>query len=98
MADPCEVLGVAPDADEEQVRQRYLELVRSHPPDREPQRFAEIQAAYERLRDPEARLHALLFEAESDETLDDLLREASERVSRDRLPTDALLALEEDQT
>ena len=51
-ADPFTVLGVAPDAGEAEVRARYLELVKQFPPDREPEKFREIRAAFEAAQDP----------------------------------------------
>lgn len=51
-SDPFQVLGVSQDADEAEVRARYLELVRQFPPEREPERFREIRAAYEAAKDP----------------------------------------------
>ncbi len=65
MIDPYEQLGLPPSADETEIRQRYLELVRQFPPDRAPERFAEIRAAYDALRDPVSRLEARLFELQS---------------------------------
>ena len=44
-------LGLAPDAPQAEIRRRYLELTRSHPPSRDPDRFARIAAAYEALQD-----------------------------------------------
>ena len=32
-------LGLSPSAAGEEIRQRYLELVRAHPPSRDPERF-----------------------------------------------------------
>ena len=51
MRDPFTVLGVDGDADDAEIRRCYLALVRDHPPDREPERFREIRAAYEALGD-----------------------------------------------
>jgi hypothetical protein len=51
-ADPFLVLGLSDDADEAEVRARYLELVKQFPPDREPEKFRSIRAAYEVTRDP----------------------------------------------
>jgi hypothetical protein len=51
-ADPFQVLGVARDAGEAEVRARYLELVKQFPPEREPDKFREIRAAYEAAKDP----------------------------------------------
>lgn len=54
--DPYAVLGIARTAAAEEVRRAYFALVREHPPEREPDTFKRIRAAYERLRDPEQRL------------------------------------------
>ena len=54
--DPYEVLGVPRAASAAAVKQAYFALVRAHPPEREPEMFKQIRAAYERLRDPSARL------------------------------------------
>jgi curved DNA-binding protein CbpA len=51
-ADPFAVLGVSRDADEAKVRARYLELVKQYPPEREPEKFREIRAAFEAAKDP----------------------------------------------
>ena len=40
MNEPHQVLGVEPDADDETIRRRYLELVREFPPERNPEKFA----------------------------------------------------------
>ena len=52
---PYSVLGLEPGAGAEAVKQAYFTLVRSHPPEREPEAFKRIRAAYERLRDPAKR-------------------------------------------
>lgn len=54
--DPYAVLAIPRTASAEEVRRAYFALVRSHPPEREPDTFKRIRAAYERLRDPEQRL------------------------------------------
>ena len=91
--DPYQVLSLGPDADEAAVRQRYLALVRQYPPEREPQRFAEIRAAYDQLRDPITNLHGRLFSLASVDTLESLAAaEQSGRATR-RIPTDLLLSL-----
>lgn len=59
------ILGVPEDTDCQAVRGRYLELVRRFPPDREPEKFQEVQQAYEKLRDPRRRaLARFLVDAE----------------------------------
>jgi len=61
MRDPFTVLGVDEDADDAEIRRCYLALVRDHPPDREPERFREIRAAYEALSDVRKRLETRLL-------------------------------------
>jgi len=60
--DPFAVLGVDENADDEAIKQRYLALVRSHPPDREPDRFQEYRRAYEVLRGERERLEVQLLQ------------------------------------
>ena len=92
MADPYEVLGLPADADDEAIRRRYLELVRRFSPEHHPRRFAEIRAAYESLRDRDARLCHLLFEAGKKETVDAIIEEVACRIPRRRVSLQALLA------
>ena len=61
MSDPFSTLGIGEDADDDQIKQRYLSLVRLFPPDREPERFQAYRAAYEAVRDRRKRLEAKLL-------------------------------------
>ncbi len=65
-SDPFAVLGLPREAGETEVRARYLELVKQFPPDREPDRFREIRAAYEAAKDPLV-IAARLIEIPDDE-------------------------------
>jgi hypothetical protein len=62
MRDPFSVLGVADDAGDAEIRRRYLTLVREFPPDRAPERFQELRAAYEALSDERKRLETKLLQ------------------------------------
>ena len=95
MSDPYEVLGLTPHADEEEVRRRYLELVRQFPPDRAPERFAAIRAAYDEVRDPARRLEAQLFRTATSDTLDAIAAEVRARLGQARIPMSTLLTLGE---
>jgi len=95
MADPYLTLGVSPDADEAELRRRYLELVRQNPPEKCPREFAEIREAYEQLRDPVTRLEKQLFQVRSRESLDDVVDDLRSRVQAARIPTETLLSLAE---
>lgn len=65
--DPFEFLGLPEDAGAEVVRSRYLELVKKFPPDREPDKFRQLQAAYEAARDPLVLARRLLNLSSPDE-------------------------------
>lgn len=93
MNDPLAVLGLSPGASDEAVRARYLELVRTHSPDRDPKRFAEIRAAYDALRDPAYRVEKQIFGLATHYGIDDVLAEALQPAARKRFPTDLLLSL-----
>ena len=93
--DPCSILDISPDIDETALRQRYLELVRQNPPEKCPQRFAEIREAYEQLRDPAKRLQRQLFGLGDGESLHDIIADLRSRLQAKRIPTDMLLSLGE---
>jgi curved DNA-binding protein CbpA len=63
MLDPFTVLGVTEDADDAEIRRQYLALVRTFPPDRAPERFKELRAAYEHLIDERKRLETKILSA-----------------------------------
>jgi curved DNA-binding protein CbpA len=54
-ADPYAVLGVGHTASLEEIKKAYFALVRQHPPEKDPEEFKRIRAAYEQLRDPRQR-------------------------------------------
>jgi curved DNA-binding protein CbpA len=94
MHDPYDVLGLTMDADESQIRQRYLELVRSNPPDREPERFAAIHAAYESLRDPAERIRNQLFSIDAkNDSIEAIAMDVRRKMRDVRLPLETLLGL-----
>jgi curved DNA-binding protein CbpA len=63
--DSYEILGVAPDADDDAVRKAYLEAVRKYSPDSDPEVFKRISAAYETLKDERSRLSYYLFDQDT---------------------------------
>ena len=91
MNDPYEQLGLAASADEKEIRQRYLELVRQFPPDRAPEKFAEIRAAYDALRDPIKLLEDRIFEPQSrTDSLEVIGEELRGRLKAARFPISVL--------
>lgn len=61
MLTPYLILGLAPEATEDEIRRRYLQLVREHPPGRDPERFQQVAQAYEALKDERTRIHTAIF-------------------------------------
>lgn len=93
MTSPYEILGIGRDADPEAIRRRYLELVRQYPPEREPQKFAEIRSAYDELRDPITNLQNRLFNLRAGPSFDELIVRTQPDFRQTRIPTDFLLSL-----
>lgn len=93
MSDPYELLGVAADADDDAIRRRYLELVREFPPERNPEKFAAVRAAYEALKDIDIRLKRRFFERGKQDSLDVLIEEAACRRPRRRVTLEMLVQL-----
>ncbi|MEW6744924.1 MAG: J domain-containing protein [Planctomycetota bacterium] len=88
--DPWSELGLSTDASDEEIRRRYRELVKMHPPDRDPERFERLRDAYSLIEDPQRRATmALLGPA----PLADL-SELRQRLQSRRKPVPARLWLE----
>lgn len=59
---PYRVLGIPEDtADDDAIRNAWLEGVRRFPPEKEPERFARNREAYEMIRDRESRFRLWTF-------------------------------------
>jgi curved DNA-binding protein CbpA len=65
MQNPFDLLGVAEDADDDTIKKAYLQQVREHPPEREPERFQAVRTAYEAIRTRQDRLRYRLFQQET---------------------------------
>ncbi len=96
MLAPYLVLGLSPSATGGEIRRRYLELVRAHRPGEDAERFQQITAAYEALKDDRARVRTALFGTagygDFEVVLDALVRARLERRRAPGLQT--LLAVE----
>jgi len=55
---PYAVLGLNRAATPDEIKQAYFFQVRQHPPEREPEAFKRIRAAYDQLKTPEKRVEA----------------------------------------
>ena len=71
--DPRQVLGISPEAGDEEIRAAYLRKVKEYPPDRAPQEFEKVRDAYELLCDPRRRMRQLLLSADPNQRLLTLL-------------------------
>lgn len=86
-----QILDLKSGATGEEIRRAYLNLVRQYPPDRAPDKFREIHAAYEMLNDPMNLATALMTPSRVGPDISAVIVEA-EKV-RPRLATLNLLAL-----
>ena len=84
---PYFILGVSPDANDQQIRQAYLAAIKEATPDTHPARFQEVSQAYESIKDESRRLNSYLFQirAEADSPFDALLRSLRARAQFKRL-------------
>ncbi len=73
MSDPSQILGVSPQAGDEEIRAAYLRKVREYPPDRAPEEFEKVRNAFEVLRDPRKRALALFHASDPDAPLASIL-------------------------
>jgi len=64
LMDPYVMLGIAPTATLEEIKQAYFAQVRAHPPERDPEAFKQIRAAYERLKTPEKKFESDMLRLE----------------------------------
>lgn len=86
-------LGLSPDCSEEELRKRYLELVRKYPPETHPERFSKIHQAYEQLKNPLERIPEMFFSMDTDDSIEGMIDDVLEDVKNERLPTEALLKM-----
>jgi curved DNA-binding protein CbpA len=72
-SNPHAVLGVGPEADDEQIRAAYLGKIKQYPPDRCPDEFESVRDAYDLLRDRRRRAQHTLFSCDPEAPLEALL-------------------------
>jgi len=55
------MLDLPVEASDQMIRQRYLELVKRFPPEKNPEKFRSITAAYETVKDKRTRVQMGIF-------------------------------------
>ena len=90
MANPFDLLGVTETADDDAIKKAYLQRVREHPPERDPDRFQAIRAAYEAVKTRRDRLRYRLFHQETPD-LAELVAAALQPKGSHRRPSEAQL-------
>jgi curved DNA-binding protein CbpA len=61
---PYEILSINSSSDDKTIRNAYLQLVKEHLPDKDPEKFKKIVEAYETVKDENRRLKYYLFNKE----------------------------------
>ena len=89
--DPYVILGVDRNASEQEVRQRYLALIKLNPPETHPVKFREIHQAYESAKDPLILAQRLLSPPKRIPEWDDVI--AQQEKQPPNLKANLLLAL-----
>ena len=64
MKTPFDILDVSEDATDEVIKKAYLQKVRQYPPERAPEQFQNIRAAFEAIKTRHQRLKYQLFHSE----------------------------------
>ena len=57
-------LGVSLEANDQEIRARYLELIKKYTPEKDPVRFQQVSTAYEKIKSARARIRTALFETD----------------------------------
>lgn len=73
-------LGLPLDATDQVIRQQYLEQVREFNPEKDPEAFREITAAYEAIKDRRSRVRARILVGTTGRSTADILIELIQAV------------------
>ena len=78
------ILGVAPESTDEEIRLCYIEKVKRHTPEKDPERFQEITAAYDAIKDVRSRLSASYLSPEKSIDMEMVLYDMARKIPRER--------------
>ena len=81
---PYSLLNISPESTDEEIRQAYLEQVKAHPPEREPQRFERIRRAHEKVKDRRSRVAFALLDPLGGETFEDIVGDLKHEKLREK--------------
>ena len=79
LQEAASILNVGIDADEAEVRAAYIEQIKAHPPDADPEAFERIRDAYELMSDPQLRMQHRMFAVDPAVPLVELLEDVNYR-------------------
>ena len=91
MASPYDTMGVKFEDSDEEIRARYLDLVRQFPPEHHAARFNAIRAAYEQIRTLPLRVEHLIMAEGRGDTVEEVIREVFAKMPRKRITLSALV-------
>jgi curved DNA-binding protein CbpA len=61
LLNPYKILDILRDASDVEIKKAYFKKIREFPPEKDPEKFKEIRAAYEQIRSSASRAEADLF-------------------------------------
>jgi DnaJ-class molecular chaperone len=61
LLNPYKILDISRDATDVEIKKAYFKKIREFPPEKDPEKFKEIRAAYEQIRSSTSRAEADLF-------------------------------------
>ena len=61
MSNPYQILEIPKSATQEEIKKAYFGLIKKYPPEKEPEKFKTIRAAYDSLKTPIKKAEADLF-------------------------------------
>lgn len=75
------ILDLPMDATDDQIRKKYLSLIKENRPDSTPDKFKKINAAYEAVKDKRSRIKTKMFSAFMDMECEETLQTLAESIN-----------------
>ena len=74
------ILDLPMNSSDEQIRKKYLKLIKENRPENAPEQFRKIQAAYEAVKDRRSRIKTKLFAAFTNSEIDETLQTVAQSI------------------